>query len=132
MLPEELGEAPVDVFERVEWLENLRLDEEIDGYTTTRALHSSLPTRARRHTLGIQRQDDTRSRYIPVPLEGYTVLLTREDFPISRFSKVMDAGAALSLRLEMTILDSIEENMLDKIGLIVEQRKLTLVIEEEL
>ena len=128
MLPEELGEAPVDVFERVEWLENLRLDEEIDGYTTTRALHSSLPTRARRHTLGIQRQDDTRSRYIPVPLEGYTVLLTREDFPISRFSKVMDAGAALSLRLEMTILDSIEENMLDKIGLIVEQRKVRTIL----
>ncbi|MDC3339730.1 hypothetical protein OAV55_00550 [bacterium] len=128
MLPEELGEAPIDVFERVEWLENLRLDEEIDGYTTTRALHSSLPTRARRHTLGIQRQDDTRSRYIPVPLEGYTVLLTREDFPISRFSKVMDAGAALSLRLEMTILDSIEENMLDKIGLIVEQRKVRTIL----
>jgi hypothetical protein len=130
MLPEELGEAPVDVFERVEWLENLRLDEEIDGYTTTRALHSSLPTRARRHTLGIQRQDDTRSRYIPVPLEGYTVLLTREDFPISRFSKVMDAGAALSLRLEMTILDSIEENMLDKIGLIVEQRKVRTILSD--
>ena len=128
MLPEELGEAPDDVFERVEWLENLRLDEEIDGYTTTRALHSSLPTRARRHTLGIQRQDDTRSRYIPVPLEGYTVLLTRDDFPISRFSRVMDAGAALSLRLEMTILDSIEENMLDKIGLIVEQRKVRTIL----
>ena len=128
MLPEELGDAPDDVFERVEWLEKLRLDEEIDGYTTTRALHSSLPTRARRHTLGIQRQDDTRSRYIPVPLEGYTVLLTREDFPVSRFSKVVDAGAALSLRLEMTILDSIEENMLDKIGLIVEQRKVRTIL----
>lgn len=76
----------------------------------------------------MQRQDDTRSRYIPVPLEGYTVLLTREDFPISRFSRVIDAGAALSLRLEMTILDSIEENMLDKIGLIVEQRKVRTIL----
>jgi len=128
MLPEDLGEAPEDVFERVEWLEKFRQDGDIDGYTTTRALHSSLPSRARRHTLGMQRQDDTRSRYIPVPLEGYTVLLTREDFPISRFSRVIDAGAALSLRLEMTILDSIEENMLDKIGLIVEQRKVRTIL----
>jgi len=128
MLPEDLGEAPEDVFERVEWLEKLRQEGDIDGYTTTRALHSSLPSRARRHTLGMQRQDDTRSRYIPVPLEGYTVLLTREDFPISRFSRVIDAGAALSLRLEMTILDSIEENMLDKIGLIVEQRKVRTIL----
>ena len=127
-LPEDLGEVPEDVFERVEWLEKLRQEGEIDGYTTTRALHSSLPSRARRHTLGMQRQDDTRSRYIPVPLEGYTVLLTREDFPISRFSRVIDAGAALSLRLEMTILDSIEENMLDKIGLIVEQRKVRTIL----
>lgn len=128
MLPEEFGEAPEDVFERVEWLESLRLDEQIDGYTTTRSLHSSLSSRARRHTLGMQRQDDTRSRFIPVPLEGYTILLTRDDFPISRFSKVFDAGAALSLRLEMTILDSIEENMLDKIGLIVEQRKVRTIL----
>jgi hypothetical protein len=128
MLPEDLGEAPEDVFERVEWLEKLRQEGDIDGYTTTRALHSSLPSRARRHTLGMQRQDDTRSRYIPVPLEGYTVLLTREDFPISRFSRIIDAGAALSLRLEMTILDSIEENMLDKIGLIVEQRKVRTIL----
>ena len=128
MLPEDLDGAPEDVFERVEWLEGLRLDGEIDGYTTTRALHSSLPSRARRHTLGMQRQDDTRSRFIPVPLEGYTVLLTRDDFPISRFSKVIDAGAALSLRLEMTILDSIDENMLDKIGLMVEQRKVRTIL----
>ena len=128
MLPEDLDGAPEDVFERVEWLEGLRLEGEIDGYTTTRALHSSLPSRARRHTLGMQRQDDTRSRFIPVPLEGYTVLLTRDDFPISRFSKVIDAGAALSLRLEMTILDSIDENMLDKIGLMVEQRKVRTIL----
>jgi len=128
MLPEDLDGAPEDVFERVEWLEGLMVDGEIDGYTTTRALHSSLPSRARRHTLGMQRQDDTRSRFIPVPLEGYTVLLTRDDFPISRFSKVIDAGAALSLRLEMTILDSIDENMLDKIGLMVEQRKVRTIL----
>ena len=128
MLPEDLDGAPEDVFERVEWLEGLRVEGEIDGYTTTRALHSSLPSRARRHTLGMQRQDDTRSRFIPVPLEGYTVLLTRDDFPISRFSKVIDAGAALSLRLEMTILDSIDENMLDKIGLMVEQRKVRTIL----
>jgi len=128
ILPEDFGDAPSDVFERVKWLEELRLDEEIDGYTTTRTLHSSLPSRARRHTLGMQRQDDTRSRFIPVPLEGYTILLTRDDFPISRFSKVMDAGASLSLRLEMTILDSIDENMQNKIGLVVEQRKVRTIL----
>ena len=129
-LPSELDGVPDINFERVEWLEDLRQKGEIDGYVTTRALHASLPSRARRHTLGMQRQDDTRSRFIPLPLEGYTVLLTREDFPASRFSKVIDAGAALSLRLEMTILDSIEENMRDKVALIVEQRKVRTILQD--
>ena len=69
----------------------------------------------------MQRKDDARSRFIPLPLEGYTVLLTRKDFPASRFSKVIDMGAALSLRLELTVLDSIESTMKDKIGLIIDK-----------
>ena len=78
----------------------------------------------------MQRQDDARSRFIPVPLEGYTVLLTRKDFPASRFSKVIDVGAGLALRLELTVLDTIEENMRDKIGLIIEQRKVRTVLQD--
>ena len=122
-LPSDFENIPSDVFERVEWLENIRENGEIDGFITTRTLHSSLKNKPRRHTLGMQRKDDARSRFIPIPLEGYTVLLTRKDFPASRFSKVIDMGAALSLRLELTVLDSIESNMRDKIGLVIEQRK---------
>ena len=131
ILAESLEGIPSDVFERVEWLENLRIDGQIDGFITTRTLHSSLPSKPRRHTLGMQRQEYTRSRFIPVPLEGYTILLTRKDFPASRFSKVIDAGAALSLRLELAVLDSIADNMKDKIGLIIEQRKVGAVLKEE-
>lgn len=78
----------------------------------------------------MQRKDDARSRFIPLPLEGYTVLLTRKDFPASRFSKVIDMGAALSLRLELTVLDSIESTMKDKIGLIIEQRKIRSIMQD--
>ena len=78
----------------------------------------------------MQRQDDARARFIPVPLEGYTVLLTRKDFPASRFSKVIDVGAGLSFRLELTVLDTIEENMRDKIGLIIEQRKVRTILQD--
>ncbi len=129
-LADDLEGVPLDIFERVEWLENLRMDGQIDGFITTRNLHSSLPSKPRRHTLGMQRQDDVRSRFIPVPLEGYTILLTRKDFPASRFSKVIDAGAALSLRLELTVLDSLEDNLSDKIALIIEQRKVRSVLQD--
>tara|TARA_B100000405_G_scaffold294875_1_gene248376 strand:+ start:572 stop:1711 length:1140 start_codon:yes stop_codon:yes gene_type:complete len=129
-LADDLEDIPSDVFERVEWLENKRSNGEIDGFITSRTLHSSLPSKPRRHTLGMQRQDDVRSRFIPVPLEGYTILLTRKDFPASRFSKVIDAGAALAFRLELTVLDSIEENLRDKIGLIIEQRKVRTILQD--
>ena len=129
-LPIDYQDIPSDVFERVEWLENLRERGEIDGFITTRTLHSSLKTKPRRHTLGVQRQDDSRSRFIPVPLEGYTILLTRKDFPASRFSAVIDMGAALSLRLELTVLDSIEDGLKDKIGLIIEQRKVRSIMQD--
>ena len=129
-LASEMEELPDDQFERVQWLENLRVEEKIDGFITTRSLHSSLSSKPRRHTLGMQRQDDSRARFIPVPLEGYTVLLTRKDFPASRFSKVIDFGAALSFRLELTVLDSIEDNLKDKIALIIEQRKVRTILQD--
>lgn len=129
-LPSDFVNIPDDVFDRVEWLENIRSNGEIDGFITTRTLHSSLSNKPRRHTLGMQRKDDARSRFIPLPLEGYTVLLTRKDFPASRFSKVIDMGAALSLRLELTVLDSIESTMKDKIGLIIEQRKIRSIMQD--
>lgn len=129
-LPSDFVNIPDDVFVRVEWLENIRSNGEIDGFITTRTLHSSLKNKPRRHTLGMQRKDDARSRFIPLPLEGYTVLLTRKDFPASRFSKVIDMGAALSLRLELTVLDSIESTMKDKIGLIIEQRKIRSIMQD--
>ena len=129
-LADDLEGIPDDVFERAEWLENLRMNREIDGFITTRTLHASLSSKPRRHTLGMQRQDDARSRFIPVPLEGYTVLLTRKDFPASRFSKVIDVGAGLAFRLELTVLDTIEENIRDKIGLIIEQRKVRTILQD--
>ena len=129
-LADDLEGIPHNVFERVEWLENMRMDGEIDGFITNRTLHASLSSKPRRHTLGMQRKVLTRSRFIPVPLDGYTILLTRKDFPSSRFSKVIDVGAALSLRLELAILDTIPDNMMDKIGLIVEQRKVGAILNE--
>ena len=129
-LADDLEGIPDDVFERAEWLENLRMKREIDGFITTRTLHASLSSKPRRHTLGMQRQDHVRSRFIPVPLEGYTVLLTRKDFPASRFSKVIDVGAGLAFRLELTVLDTIEENIRDKIGLIIEQRKVRTILQD--
>ena len=44
-LADDLEDIPSDVFERVEWLENKRSNGEIDGFITSRTLHSSLPSK---------------------------------------------------------------------------------------
>ena len=80
-LDKDLKGIPDDVFDRVRWLEEKRQNDDIDGYVTTRSLYSSLGSRARRHTLGLQREDDTRFRFVPVPLEGYTCLLYTSPSP---------------------------------------------------
>ena len=98
-LASEMEELPDDQFERVQWLENLRVEEKIDGFITTRSLHSSLSSKPRRHTLGMQRQDDSRARFIPVPLEGYTVL------PHARISQLQDFQK-LSILVQHYHLDS--------------------------
>ena len=130
ILVADMKDAPSGNIERATWLEDKRLDTEIDGYVVKRSVHSALPFRSRRHTLGMQRDNPERFRFVPQPLEGFTILLTRLDFPAKRFEQIVDAGAALSLRLEMMILDHVDSEMHDKLGLMVEQRKVATVLKE--
>ena len=130
LMPSEYDDVPDDSLERLSWLEVKRQDGEIDGYIVSRTLHAQLPNRTRRHTLGLQRNNPERFRFVPVPLEGFTVLLTRRDFPSHKFSEIIDAGAALSLRIENMILEHIDEEMHGKVGIIVEQRKVGTVLRE--
>ena len=76
----------------------------------------------------MQRDYPERFRFIPVPLDGFTVLISRIDFPITGITEIVDAGAALSLRLEMMMLDNIETSMHDKIALMIEQRKVGTIL----
>jgi len=130
MLPDEFGEAPEELFERIMWLEDLRLNNTIDGYIIPRALHAALPFKTRRHTLGMQRDNIERFRFIPVPLEGFTVLISRQDFPVTDITEIIDEGAALSLRLEMMLLDNINTAMHDKVAMVIEQRRVGTILRE--
>ncbi|RZD40137.1 MAG: hypothetical protein CXT71_01900 [Methanobacteriota archaeon] len=130
VLASELENAPEHALERANWLEDKRLDNEIDGYIIPRSLHATLPFRARRHTLGLQRENPERFRFVPPPLEGFTIFLARLDFPAARFFNIIDAGAAITLRLELMLLDHIPDDLRNKVGLIFEQRKVGAVLRE--
>ncbi len=116
--------------ERVPWLEEQRQEEKLDGYIVTRGEHQALPFKARRHTLGLQRENPERSRFIPPPLNGFTLMVARKDFPSHKIENWCDSGAFIAHRMESAIWDSLPDNISQLVGIFVEQRKISTILRE--
>ena len=56
-----------------QWLDECRKSGLIDGFVTPRGAYDLIYPRPRRHTLGIQRDEPTRERFIPPPMGGFTL-----------------------------------------------------------
>ena len=62
------------------WMEDLRATKIITGYVTERHLFSLANVDARRHMLQTNSREGA-TRFIPSPLQGLTLLISREGFP---------------------------------------------------
>lgn len=116
--------------DKVPWLEELRQGGKLDGYIVNRGEHQALPFKARRHTLGLQRENPERSRFVPPPLHGFTLMVARNDFPSAKIANWCDSGAFIAHRMESAIWDSLPSNLTDIVGIFVEQRKISTIIKE--
>ena len=116
--------------EQVPWLEELRQDKKLDGYIVNRGEHQALPFKARRHTLGLQRENPERSRFVPPPLNGFTLMVARKDFPAHQIEAWCDSGAFIAHRMESAIWDSLPGNISEIVGVFVEQRKVSTILRE--
>ena len=118
----------------IELLEKLRSGALIDGYVISRGQFSQLNTRVRRHTLGMQRekpsQEFERSTFIPPPLEGFTILVSRKGFPNSVVKTLNDTTAEICYGVENSIFESISDNFKDICGIFVEQKKLSTILKQ--
>ena len=112
------------------WLEECRQDEIIDGFVTTRSLHSSLKFKSRRHTLGLQRDNPERTHFIPPPLHGFTLLISRNGFPSSTIDSMNDDASLICHKIESNLLDSLDEKIKNITGIYVEQRKIGTILRE--
>lgn len=120
----------LDEEDRVHWIEECRQDGLLEGFVVSRGEHSALKFKARRHTLGLQRENPERTHFIPPPLYGFTLLVSRTDFPPSKVPPMTDSGAYLSHRIEGALLDSLPEELHEIIGIHVEQRKFKTILKE--
>ena len=110
--------------ERTAWYEDARQTGALEGYVIPRALHRSLPGRPpRRHTLGLHRDDPTRPRFVPPPLGGMTLLISRSGFPNEQLKPISDAGALLAHRIERAMLAAVPAPLRPITGIHVERRR---------
>ena len=118
----------------LELLEKLRNDGMIDGYVISRGQFSQIKSRVRRHTLGMQRekpsQEFERSTFISPPLEGFTVLVSREGFPISVVKNLNDTAAETCYTVENAIFESLSDELKEICGVFVEQKKLSTILKQ--
>lgn len=135
-MAEKLGEAEsyaqLDEEERWPWFEEQRKAGHIDGFIVPRSIHAGFKFKSRRHTLGLQREDkeQNRERFIPPPLYGFTLMVAREGFLSSNISTMLDPSAMLAFRLEGAILESLDPSLHEKVGIFVEQRKISTILKE--
>lgn len=118
----------------LELLENMRIDGLIDGYVISRGQFSQIKTRVRRHTLGMQRekpsQEFERSKFISPPLEGFTVLVSRDGFPTSAIKTLNDEAAETCYDIENSIFESLPDSLKQICGIYVEQKKLSTILKQ--
>lgn len=116
--------------ERIHWIEECRQDGLLEGFVVSRGEHSALKYKSRRHTLGLQRENPERTHFVPPPLYGFTLLVSRNGFPAADVPPMTDSGAYLSHRIEGALLDSLPENLRSITGIHVEQRKFKTILKE--
>lgn len=124
----------ISIEEELEILEQLRNEKLIDGYVISRGKFSQIKSRVRRHTLGMQRekpsQEFERSKFISPPLEGFTVLVSREGFPITLISDLNDTAAQTCYHIENAIYESLSDELRQISGVFVEQKKLSTILKQ--
>jgi len=114
------------------WMEEQRLKGHVDGFIVPRAIHAGHRMKGRRHTLGLQRDqtESNRERFIPPPLHGFTLLVTRRGFPKANIMEMLDPSAELAYRLERALLESLEPSLRPIVGAYIEQRKISTFLKK--
>jgi len=113
--------------ELVEKLNELCSDGKLDGYILERSEWNSFGKKGRRHTLGMQIENsDSRQRFIPPPLRGFSLLISRTGFPNSIFEGFTDEHTMVSYRIESKLLSDLEKNEL--LGIHVFIRRISTIM----
>jgi len=97
----------------IEKLEELYEGNNLDGYVLERSEWNEFGKKGRRHTLGMQiENNDSRQRFIPPPLRGFSLLISRVGFPHSLFEELNDPQSMISFRVESKLFLELDKDEL--------------------
>ena len=111
------------------WMEDLRATKIITGYVTERHLFSLANVDARRHMLQTNSREGA-ARFIPSPLQGLTLLISREGFPKRLSDQIGDSESMTAWTCEQIILDQIEPEHQDRVGILVRHRQIPSLLNQ--
>ena len=111
------------------WMEDLRATKIITGYVSERHWFDAANIDARRHMLMTDIRDDS-ARFLPSPLNGLTLLVSRKGFPKSLSDRIGDAESLTAWACEQVILGQIHPEILDRVGMIVRHRQVASLLNQ--
>ena len=98
----------------------------LDGYVLERSEWNAYVNDGRRHTLGMQMEkDESKQRFVPPPLRGFSLLISRVGFPRSIFEKLNDNQSMISFNVESKLFMELNKDSL--MGLNVSIRKVSTI-----
>ena len=112
-----------------EWMEDLRATKIIAGYVSEKHLFNIANIDARRHMLMTDSKDHS-TRFVPSPLQGLTLLVSRKGFPTSLSERIGDAESMTAWTCEKIILEQIDPEIRDRVGMIVRHRQIPSLLNQ--
>ena len=121
---------PDDPIASVRWMEGLRDSGEIDGFVTLRGIYEEAGLVSRRHSLLPDPQNAGEPRFLPLPYSDLIVLIARRMFPVSISEQISEKEGETSWWVHDNLIGSLDEDMLDKTGILVRHRQVRSLIKQ--
>ena len=110
------------------WMEELRLNGDIDGYVIPRVIYSQIDINERRHSLLPDPNNLGDSHFLPQPYSDLVIIIGRKNFPRSISELFTEVEGDTIWKMQDYFLSSIDEKELEGIGILVRHRKLSTLM----
>tara|TARA_B100001778_G_scaffold56752_2_gene43730 strand:- start:1813 stop:2838 length:1026 start_codon:yes stop_codon:yes gene_type:complete len=110
------------------WMEELRLNGDIDGYVIPRVIYSQIDINERRHSLLPDPNNLGDSHFLPQPYSDLVIIIGRKNFPRSISELFSEVEGDTIWKMQDYFLSSIDEKELEGIGILVRHRKLSTLM----